>query len=577
VWQATTIDEYSRVRAANIGATAATWGYNTTTNLLSQIKGTSVQQYDYDFNGSTRNLTTRTNGLKTETFGYDTGNLDRLISVTGTSAQTIGYDATIKGNITSKTDVGSYTYDPTRKYAVQTITNGVNISTTPQSVVYNAFNKVKTITEGTKTAEFVYNADRQRIRMTLKTSGATTKTRYYFGGCCEREVAGSTTTQTIWIGGDAYTAVAVATKVGAGSWTVYNIFRDHLGTITHLKTGSTISEYSFDAWGRRRDKDDWSYTLTSEPALFADRGFTAHEFLSDFNLYNMNGRLYDPVVGRFLSPDPYIQDPSFSQSYNRYSYCLNNPLKFTDYSGESWKSFWDKIGNWLTRNNITFQVGYNSTFGPGLSIGDNPMYYPGYEKKIVKGQQGISNQLDKVRQNYGPAWHASSRGGNSWYSPYNLPGWTRLGMASLGSAGVSLHYPDALSVSGGVKIITGVGGSEIEGGYIWLLNGPNKGAGAPMADLGIFAGGVPSASLGATVTEYYYLSGNYSDFGFDNIREGRIAVYGSVGEALNLGGGVSFMGNRQAGYVIGISSTISIGVSALPFSIDGNWGKTKIY
>ncbi len=108
-------------------------------------------------------------------------------------------------------------------------------------------------------------------------------------------------TQTIWIGGDAYTAVAVAKKVGTGSWTVYNIFRDHLGTITHLKTGSTISEYSFDACsvklafherskmkslveliprseadreGRRRDKDDWTYTLSSEPALFADRGFT---------------------------------------------------------------------------------------------------------------------------------------------------------------------------------------------------------------------------------------------------------------------------------------------------------------
>ncbi len=190
---------------------------------------------------------------------------------------------------------------------------------------------------------------------------------------CEREVVGSATTQYIWIGGDAYSAVAVATKVGTGSWTVYNIFRDHLGTITHLKTGSATTEYSFDAWGRRRDKDDWSYTLTSEPALFADRGFTSHEFLSDFNLYNMNGRLYDPVVGRFLSPDPYITDPSFSQSYNRYSYALNNPLKFTDYSGESWKSFWRGVGNWMT-NNIKFQVGYNSTFGPGFSFGDNPVY-----------------------------------------------------------------------------------------------------------------------------------------------------------------------------------------------------------
>jgi hypothetical protein len=76
------------------------------------------------------------------------------------------------------------------------------------------------------------------------------------------------------VGGDAYTAVVVAKKTGTGSWLVYNIFRDHLGTITHLKNGSTIDEYSFDAWGRRRDKDNWSYTLSGEPALFADRGLT---------------------------------------------------------------------------------------------------------------------------------------------------------------------------------------------------------------------------------------------------------------------------------------------------------------
>jgi hypothetical protein len=48
----------------------------------------------------------------------------------------------------------------------------------------------------------------------------------------------------------------------------------------------------------------------------------------------MNGRLYDPVLGRFLSPDPYIADPAFTQSYNRYSYVLNNPLKYNDPTGE---------------------------------------------------------------------------------------------------------------------------------------------------------------------------------------------------------------------------------------------------
>ena len=51
-------------------------------------------------------------------------------------------------------------------------------------------------------------------------------------------------------------------------------------------------------------------------------------------LINMNGRCYDPVIGRFLSPDPYVQAPDFSQSFNRYSYCWNNPLVYSDPNGE---------------------------------------------------------------------------------------------------------------------------------------------------------------------------------------------------------------------------------------------------
>ena len=59
----------------------------------------------------------------------------------------------------------------------------------------------------------------------------------------------------------------------------------------------------------------------------------------------MNGRLYDPAVGRFLSVDPYVQNPGSTQSYNRYSYCLNNPLKYTDPSGYSlWSHFWGWAG-----------------------------------------------------------------------------------------------------------------------------------------------------------------------------------------------------------------------------------------
>ena len=95
---------------------------------------------------------------------------------------------------------------------------------------------------------------------------------------------------------------------------------------------------------RRRSADDWSYTLdVNDQALFAGRGFTGHSLsreerngkhLPEFGLINMNGRLYDPLLGRFLSPDNNVQLPDFSQNFNRYSYALNNPLKYTDPSGE---------------------------------------------------------------------------------------------------------------------------------------------------------------------------------------------------------------------------------------------------
>jgi RHS repeat-associated protein len=70
------------------------------------------------------------------------------------------------------------------------------------------------------------------------------------------------------------------------------------------------------------------------PASYSiDRGYTFHEHLDAFGLINMNGRVYDPLVARFLSPDPFIQNPEYSQSYNRYSYVFNTPLRFVDPSG----------------------------------------------------------------------------------------------------------------------------------------------------------------------------------------------------------------------------------------------------
>ena len=89
-----------------------------------------------------------------------------------------------------------------------------------------------------------------------------------------------------------------------------------------------VSRYSYNVRGIPREADDWATEYTGE--LFAATGFTGREHLMVFNLINMNGRIYDPILERFLSPDPYIQAPDFPNNFNWYSYALNNPLRFID-------------------------------------------------------------------------------------------------------------------------------------------------------------------------------------------------------------------------------------------------------
>jgi RHS repeat-associated protein len=107
-----------------------------------------------------------------------------------------------------------------------------------------------------------------------------------------------------------------------------------------LKNSSVTyaEQFSYDPWGRRRNPTNWTFDNVPVPILL-DRGFTGHEHLDKLGLINMNGRMYDPIIGRFLGVDPIIQMPENSQSFNGYSYCLNNPLKYTDPSGYEYDKF----------------------------------------------------------------------------------------------------------------------------------------------------------------------------------------------------------------------------------------------
>jgi RHS repeat-associated protein len=333
VYDVNTMNTRGNITQASICGTQTDWAYD----QYGQLTGNSAYYtmgFSYTPNSTTGNLTSRTNTQRSlsESFTYD--NLDRLTGVTRNGSTTLSLAYDTKGNLSTKSDAGTLVYDNGKPYQLAHVTPyTANFPTVAQTATYTSFGKVNTITEGTNTATFKYNADNERIKMTLQ-SGTATKTKYYFGSSYEKVIEGGVTTEYIWIGGSPYTAVAVAKITNGGTPQVWAIFRDNLGSITHIKNGTNVQEYSYDAYGRRRDKDDWSYTLTGEPALFADRGYTGHEHLDPFGLINMNGRLYDPLVGRFLSPDNYVQSPDYTQSFNRYGYCWNNPLRYTDPEGD---------------------------------------------------------------------------------------------------------------------------------------------------------------------------------------------------------------------------------------------------
>jgi RHS repeat-associated protein len=127
----------------------------------------------------------------------------------------------------------------------------------------------------------------------------------------------------------------------ASNTTSYDLKYFHLdgqGSIIAItnSVGAVVERLSYDAWGKRRDAngtDDLSNALVSTST---DHGYTGHEHLDDMGLIHMNGRVYDPRTGRFLQADPTIQSPGNLQSFNRYSYVMNNPFFYTDPSGFSW-------------------------------------------------------------------------------------------------------------------------------------------------------------------------------------------------------------------------------------------------
>jgi RHS repeat-associated protein len=351
--------------------------YNSLTGMLSTIKtkksnGSLIQNWSYTFN-AIGNLTQRKDvkrGL-TEAFEYD--KLNRLVKTKVNDADdvTVSYDDL--GNILFKSDVGTYNYDDPggpKPHAVQTITTvkGNILNTNSQGINYTSFDKIANIAQGTDSLTFIYGLSHERKRVDTYKNKKLTRQKYYVGNLYEKEkdIATGEIKETCYIfaGG---TAIAIYNHTSSGAASTCYLHKDHLGSMQCItdESGGCIQELSYDAWGNRRDPGTWEVYSTLPTGILLARGYTGHEHLDLVDLVNMNGRLYDPAIGRFLSPDPIVQDPDNLQSYNRYSYCLNNPLSLTDPSGYSWFS-----RNWraITASVVAITVTV-VTAGTGTGVG----------------------------------------------------------------------------------------------------------------------------------------------------------------------------------------------------------------
>jgi RHS repeat-associated protein len=266
-------------------------------------------------------------GHSTGVDNYKEGNkqhdaLDRLTAVCQGTDTLMNIKYGSNGNITSKTGVGNYYYNTNRRHAVIGVSNAGNaIPNEEQNIDYTDFGKIEHISEGANSMTFAYTPDEERFSSVLKYLNNIKRTVYYSDGYEEVSDDSLGNYSITYLGED-----IIGVKRN-NAVTYYYLLTDHQGSVLGIydTTGSKVFDATYDAWGRQTvKKNDIGFL----------RGYTGHEMMPEFKLINMNGRLYDPLLGRFLSPDNYVQVPDFSQSLNRYTYCLNNPLKYTDPSGE---------------------------------------------------------------------------------------------------------------------------------------------------------------------------------------------------------------------------------------------------
>lgn len=355
LWQTNTVNARGQLLSAQNGPLTVTnsyddFGYALQFKNDKTVSTANILTLNTSFDVNKGNLTSRINNLFAwnESFIYDT--LDRLTEYNNFQGnkETQYYDD--KGKIIQNS-LGTYGYSKDKPY------QNTSINVTPealtyyavkpvQSVSYNTFKSPVQIEEkGIDKISFDYNDSNARTAMfygDLQDDKLKKPYRKYYAEDGSMEIKENIQTGVLdfvtYIGGDGYSAPVIFKSDALGNEKYLYLQRDYQGSIVSVadQTGTVLEKRLFDAWGGIAKVQDGTGNNLAGLSIL-DRGYTGHEHLQSVGMINMNGRLYDPKLHRFLQPDNNIQDPFNTQNYNRYGYVLNNPLKYTDPSGEIWE------------------------------------------------------------------------------------------------------------------------------------------------------------------------------------------------------------------------------------------------
>lgn len=335
-------------------------GFLTNVNHSSAVKP-GILQLSYSFDAIKNELKSRTTGGDfniVESFDYDDNN--RLVNwtnpVTGIKPSNNRNVYDVKGRITQNDQVGTIKFENSAKIyqptgmtlnaaGTQNYTNDLI-----QSITYNENNDPIFIDGEKGDVAFQYGLTSMRQRVTyggnFSTDGEGKFTKYYNEDGSFEVVKDNITGKEkhlIYIGGTPYESNIVYLKNFTESTGSYKfLHKDYIGSILAItdEAGNKIEQRHFDAWGNFTHLQIGNGAIITDKniidnaSLLVDRGYTSHEHFAEVGIIHMNGRLYDPLLRRFLNADENIQDVFNTQNYNKYGYVLNNPLMFNDPSGE---------------------------------------------------------------------------------------------------------------------------------------------------------------------------------------------------------------------------------------------------